>query len=274
MIAVDPPHRDWQQDFRSLSGRRGASASPILNSAASKVFQAYDRYVARSADSSKLRPLRTDNITSEALKSNYPLLRRGAIYGELLQGTGGRCPMCGFGEASTLDHYLPLSKYPEFSVFAMNLIPACARCNQLKGDSVGKTPAEQFLHAFFHRIPPIALLTCRVVVQPTTVLAKYRVRQSSSRVDVDSLARMFHQFGGLHLADRFEREALNELGDRRAAFEELAAPGANYNALRDRLRVEARAFRTTLGPNHWKTALYLALRQNRDFWSGGFRKVA
>jgi len=158
-------------------------------------------------------------------------------------------------------------------VFAMNLVPACARCNRLKGELVGKTPEEQFLHAFFDQIPSIAVLVCRVHVQPRTVPVKYRARENS-RVQADVLARMHYQFGRLQLSDRFERQALNELGDRSAAFEQCVATGANYRALRDRLRAEARAFRTTLGPNHWKTALYLALRENRAFWSGGFRNVA
>jgi len=180
--------------------------------------------------------------------------------------------MCGFGEASTLDHYLPLSRYPEFSVFAMNLIPACARCNQLKGDSVGKTPAGQFLHSFFHSVPSLALLVCRVDVESGALLVTFRIRQIQ-RVPADVLARMSHQFERLQLADRFQRQALNELGDRSAAFEQSVAPGANYPALRDRLRAEAKAFGATLGPNHWKTALYRALRQSREFWLGGFRNV-
>jgi hypothetical protein len=272
LIGVNPPQRDYQADYRILSASREEAVSVLLAAASGNVFRAYHRYVARSADASKIFPSRAKKNTREALKSNYPVLRDRAMYGELLQVTEGRCPMCGFGEASTLDHYLPSSQYPEFSVFARNLIPACARCNQLKGYWVGKTPGEQFLHAFIHQIPSIAILVCRVEVQPRTVLVQYRARENH-RAQPDVLSRMLYQFDRLQLADRFKRQALNELGDRSAAFEQCVAPGANYQALRDRLRAEARAFRATLGPNHWKTALYFALRQNRAFWSGGFRNA-
>jgi 5-methylcytosine-specific restriction endonuclease McrA len=272
LIGVDPPRRDYPADFWSVSENRHGRASQLLTAASRNVFRAYGRYVARSADASRVLPLRAVESAREALRSNYPVLRDGVMYGELLRVSEGRCPMCGFGEASTLDHYLPLNRYPEFSVFAMNLVPACARCNQLKGELVGKRPEAQFLHAFFDEIPLIAVLVCRVDVQPRTVLVKYRIRQNS-RVQADVLARMHYQFGRLQLADRFERQALNELGDRIAAFEQCVAPGANYGGLRDRLRAEARAFRTMLGPNHWKTALYLSLRQNRAFWSAGFRNL-
>jgi len=149
--------------------------------------------------------------------------------------------MCGFGEASTLDHYLPITRYPEFSVFAINLIPACARCNQLKGSLVGTTPEQQFLHAFLHQTPSITVLRCRVDVQPRTVLVKYEAG-NSSRVDRDLLARIHYGFRKLRLGDRFERQALNEHGDRSVAFEQYAAPGTNYAALHERLRAEAGHF--------------------------------
>jgi len=272
LIFVNPPQRDYHADFVSLSGTREEDVAQLLNLAARNVFRAYNRYVARSADAAHLLPSRANDNTRVALRSNYPILRDGAIYGELLRVTDGRCPMCGFGEASTLDHYLPLSRYPEFSVFAVNLVPACARCNQLKGNSVGRTPTEQFLHSFFHQIPSIPVLTCRVDVEPGTVLVTFRIRQSQ-RVPTDILARMSYQFDRLRLADRFRREALNELGDRRAIFATYVGPNDDSEALRDRLRQEARGFLATLGPNHWKTALYIALRQNREFWSGGFRSV-
>lgn len=43
------------------------------------------------------------------------------------------CPYCEFGEVSSLDHYLPKSTFPEFSVYPKNLIPCCQVCNQNKG---------------------------------------------------------------------------------------------------------------------------------------------
>ena len=41
----------------------------------------------------------------------------------------GRCPLCSQLPVSTVDHYLPKTKYPSISVFPRNLVPACTRCN-------------------------------------------------------------------------------------------------------------------------------------------------
>jgi hypothetical protein len=272
LIFVNPPQRDHEADFLGFSARRNAATSQLLFDAANDVFAAYADYVENDGNAAIVMPLAAEQDAREALRSNYPLLRESTTYGELLQLSDGRCPMCGFGEASTLDHYLPRSEYPEFSVFAMNLVPSCPRCNLLKGFSVGKVPAKQFLHAFIHQIPSIAVLVCRVDVQPNTILPTFRIRQTT-RVKPEILARLSHQFRTLQLAERFQLQALLELGERRIAFQKFVAPGWNYSELRDQLREEARAFRATLGRNHWKTALYRALFQNREFWSGGFLKV-
>lgn len=44
------------------------------------------------------------------------------------------CPYCGFGEISEIDHFLPKSIYPEFSVFCFNLVPSCHICNSKKSN--------------------------------------------------------------------------------------------------------------------------------------------
>jgi len=181
--------------------------------------------------------------------------------------------MCGFGEASTLDHYLPRIQYPEYSVFAMNLIPACARCNLLKGEVVGDLPQQQHLHAYFHQLPNLPLLFCRVVIDSGRVVVSFGLR-NNWRVHPDLLGRLSYHFDRLRLANRFRREATTELGDRGATFRRYIGDTDNYATLRDYLRTEARDLRESIGPNHWKTALYAALSKTRAFWQGGFGSIA
>lgn len=42
------------------------------------------------------------------------------------------CPICESLKATTLDHYLPKTDYPLFSVHPLNLIPCCTVCNEHK----------------------------------------------------------------------------------------------------------------------------------------------
>ncbi|HXL30822.1 MAG TPA: HNH endonuclease [Bradyrhizobium sp.] len=60
------------------------------------------------------------------------------------------CPMCGSPTTGGLDHYLPRSAYPEFSIMAANLVPACTHCNSgVKGNICRGISPERFIHPYF-----------------------------------------------------------------------------------------------------------------------------
>jgi len=68
------------------------------------------------------------------------------------------CPMCGTTLHSTFDHYMPMARFPEFSVHALNLVPCCSTCNSTKlHDWLGSNGERQYLHSFVddvsHRTP-------------------------------------------------------------------------------------------------------------------------
>ena len=55
-----------------------------------------------------------------------------------------KCPFCGVGIVSTLDHYLPKTKYPTYALTPVNLIACCADCNKNK-KSFEKIAIEQVI---------------------------------------------------------------------------------------------------------------------------------
>src|SRR5690606_10227146 len=62
----------------------------------------------------------------------------------------GACPVCGRSAVGTIDHYLPKSLYQEFSFFSCNLVPACDRCNNKRGNSArGSVVGERPIHPYF-----------------------------------------------------------------------------------------------------------------------------
>ncbi len=85
-----------------------------------------------------------------------------------------RCPFCGLDRASSFDHYLPKSRYPEFSVAAANLIPACRECNGLKGDQVA-VEGRRFLHPWIDPLD-IELLECELDTSRPLPGVDFRVR--------------------------------------------------------------------------------------------------
>jgi hypothetical protein len=60
------------------------------------------------------------------------------------------CPVCGSPVTGALDHYLPRTVFPEFSIMRANLVPACAHCNSgSKGAKVHGVFPQRFIHPYF-----------------------------------------------------------------------------------------------------------------------------
>ncbi|QJQ95438.1 MULTISPECIES: hypothetical protein [Halomonadaceae] len=64
------------------------------------------------------------------------------------------CPSCGeSGTPTTLDHYLPKTEFPEFSVLLHNLTPMCTICQEEKGTEwVTDEGGKKFLHPYYDDI--------------------------------------------------------------------------------------------------------------------------
>ncbi|MCZ4103410.1 HNH endonuclease [Streptomyces sp. H39-C1] len=73
-----------------------------------------------------------------------------------------RCPLCGEGLVTTLDHHLPKSHYPLLSVVPVNLVPACGDCNKIKLDTIPSSAGDQTLHPYFDDFSHYAWLRARI----------------------------------------------------------------------------------------------------------------
>lgn len=81
---------------------------------------------------------------------------------EAIKGATNKCPLCGEGVVTTLDHHLPSSAYPLLSVVPVNLVPACRDCNIGKGETCPTNATEQTLHPYFDDFSHHPWLTARV----------------------------------------------------------------------------------------------------------------
>jgi hypothetical protein len=88
----------------------------------------------------------------------------------------GSCPLCGSLHTGTLDHYLPKTTFPEFSIYSLNLIPACTHCNTggKRATYKGAAPPARFIHPYFDTIgsKPIWLTTFKKPYSAAKIGAK------------------------------------------------------------------------------------------------------
>jgi hypothetical protein len=101
-----------------------------------------------------------DAFHGEYKKATNPL----QYIAQLREWSDGACPVCGATGNGTLDHYLPKGKYPEFSFYSKNLVPACFNCNTQRREKLRGLAADQRpIHPYFDALPEERMLRIEVL---------------------------------------------------------------------------------------------------------------
>ncbi|MGE7934595.1 HNH endonuclease [Viridibacillus arvi] len=190
-------------------------------------------------------------------------------YDELL-ASSRRCPFCGYGKSTTLDHFLPKSSFPIYAVTPLNLVPCCKDCNTTK---LTKTTDENllFLHPYFDNADDSRWLYCDIGIFPETIAFRFKVVKPSIW-DNEKFERMQYHFKTFNLNDLFMSFATEEFSDNLHQLKTLYASyienGASVSnaelAIKDDLNGKFISCQKHL-INHWKTAMYDSLRNSNAF---------
>ncbi|WP_326817045.1 HNH endonuclease [Streptomyces sp. NBC_01762] len=276
MKRIPPPRRNGRDDFDRAVSRRNTANKKILKEVRNDVLAAYGQYSSLLADISGATPLPVREAESSALIGNYSLLDRGRPLEDLRSAVlaasepnGYACPLCGRTQVSAIDHFLPKSEFPEFSIFAENLVAVCDRCNRRKGDHCDRDSGLLFFHVYFEDLPEREILFAEIEVS-SSVSVSYALR-APSHIDQVPYERLRRQFEILELADFYQKEAVSEISDHsevwHCAFEEGGA---------DRVRLMADILAMSAqkrGVNNWKSALYRGLSRSEEFCQRGFSLI-
>lgn len=183
------------------------------------------------------------------------------IYDSVFVAAAGGCPMCGVGRTKTLDHYLPKSRYPAFSVLPHNLVPACRDCNTDKGNPVAETADKQLIHPYFDKS---CFFDDTWVVATVSRTPPYDMTYQGvpplTWEDTDR-HRAIHHLKFFNVAEIYALRATDEMSvlvdQRRNLYRELTA---------EEFRAHLRSIgeTKTLFPNHWRKVMYQGL--SLDDW--------
>ncbi len=179
-----------------------------------------------------------------------------------------KCPYCGFGEVSELDHFLPRSAYNALAIYPRNLIPCCHVCNHKKGTLAGGEPEIQFPHVYLEEWPDDKFLYADVGVSANGLRVIFRLEQCVGMSD-DVFARVQFHFAQLELSERYESEVTEFMASQREAIDTVADGGSGQ--LREYLeRCHSKSIQSH-GENHWRTALFAGLALSDPFVQGGYQ---
>lgn len=185
-----------------------------------------------------------------------------------------KCPYCGgVGFVETLDHYLPKSFYPQFSILPYNLIPACRECNSgSKGSKYPKHEEEQIIHPYFDK--PIffeeqwiyAKVERSQKKQGKTHILEYYVACPSEWNDIDK-KRVKNHFDKFKIAKRYGVQASEELSIVIYTRKNFLS---NLSHKDYQLYLKEQSKNESFHINHWRRVMYQALANDIVFCSTVF----
>ncbi|WP_155951376.1 MULTISPECIES: HNH endonuclease [Pseudomonas] len=168
------------------------------------------------------------------------------------------CPYCGIGEVKTLDHYLPKAKFPIFSIYHNNLVPACRDCQSEKMTDYAQNHTSQTLHPYYDRAEYFsAMWLFADISENSWPSVEYRATPPDY-LTTPVKQRIITHFSEYNLADRYSVQAGPALSD---LFFILKPMRGNKNLINDHLLSTAVAMRQA-HINSWRAALYEALGNN------------
>ena len=185
-------------------------------------------------------------VTHQDIRTRY--------YDKILANVkSGKCPICGIGQASTLDHYLAKTLYPTYSVTPDNLIPACKDCNSNKGNSPVNSKLSAPLHPYFDDVDNVIWLCADVVPKNNILVAQYYVNPEIEEVNVELYSRLCAHLDLYKLKHAYSVQASTEISENIGIWKKVYQLSGKQRLLQ--YLTECLQSYETAQKNTWKTAL-------------------
>lgn len=179
-----------------------------------------------------------------------------------------KCPYCGVGELTDLDHHIPKSKFKAHSIYPRNLIPSCNPCNKKKSTTAEENPSFQFLHSYFGILPEEPFFIATIHMHLYGLAAQFSIIKTTN-MDTDEFKRLKFQIEKLELNIRYTAAVATYLSTHKTSIELMGS--ISSQALNLWLNKAHSDSCFSFGPNHWQTALLRAMADSPAFCSGGYR---
>lgn len=184
------------------------------------------------------------------------------VYDALLNSAKERCPFCGgIGTPRNLDHFLPKSHFPQFSIIPRNLVPSCRDCNMDgKGHSYATRAEDQIIQPYSDNdrffLEQWIFSTYSVAAPGEPGEFNYYVNPPQHWGEIDKL-RAHKHFANFSLSKRYAVKAAELLGTILRQIRSLRLAGLDEVAIKSVLLqpgVDESPF-----INHWQRGMFQAL---------------
>lgn len=175
----------------------------------------------------------------------------------------GKCPFCGVGMVSTLDHYLPKTKYPTYAITPINLVACCADCNKNKKSEIIKVREKEFIHPYYDDFDDEIWLKVKIVfdeeiifnfyVEKPDAWSREKYERAKNHFQQMKLNKLYASHCGEEFAEyEYTAKVLYETGREELVKEDL------LDRIKERRRVTK---------NNWRAVLYEGLYESEEFFN-------
>lgn len=189
------------------------------------------------------------------------------FYNELLNSAPlNICPYCLQRTVSTLDHYLPKSKFPVYAVSPINLVPSCSDCNKGKLVEVSTSSSDETLHPYYDDVSNDKWLYAKVL-KTVPLSFEFYINPPESWPEVKKI-KVKNHFNNFNLAELYITHAAVEYNNLKDALKYIYKNGG-AEEVKNHLKILAISS-NKIHKNSWKTALYSAMANDYWFCSNSF----
>lgn len=201
-------------------------------------------------------------VYDKKLSKKGQLARR--YYDEImLSAPYGRCPLCGQRQVKTLDHYLPKSKFPTYSITPYNLIPACSDCNKDKTDDIAYLRSKETIHPYYDDFNDEVWIKAKLVEEIPISFEFYTKKPKKwDNIKYSRAKTHFEKFGLNKLYKPYASEMFIGVFSRLKRLYDKTDEQETKDEVIESIRDEQKH-----GLNSWQSVMYSSIYESDWFWS-------
>lgn len=176
------------------------------------------------------------------------------------------CQYCGIDTDNTVDHYLPQSAYPEFSVNHLNLFPCCAVCNPIKNDYWKSEDPDYrgIINLYTDRLPAAQFLFVDVRFFRKNVIIKFYM-ENKNGIDADLYRVIEYHFKRIKLIKKYNDKTGNIYQRIYNSYKGKEIYRGRPDLIQKNLLQEVENHFESFGRNHYEGILMEALAASHSF---------
>lgn len=236
-----------------------------------KVFKRYQFYLRNKNTLHKIKPVKIlDADEAKLMQDSYKTSKifqevKQQLFDEIPQKRSGLCPFCMISEPTTLDHYFSESEYPEYILFAPNLVPCCSHCNSVKGSRLFEKSSgnskRTVIHFYYDELPDVQYLKATFFVDNKIPQISFSLEFENETEITDVIEKHFET---LHLFERYRGRSNGILSTACEEVKKCLESGLSIEQCIQLLKIKAQSTEKTYGNNYWEACVYRAMSENKE----------